>query len=354
MTFSNQIDWLKKDGPRWENLGIKLSGGLFSVCQANGADLSQKQAAYVTIPSTSNPGRQNVYRITANQTFADSSNGSPTISGNSFGVVAAAAGISYDQDMVFYLYAVENGAAASPETTVNFAIARLPNFTIAPVAAKLGKTGSAVASTQGSMFMLGNPTVADYASSSCICVGAFRMRSTANVASWAVQTLSKGSLTVPGPTGSTGPDGIGCFHETTKQVVPLGFFGAAANSYIANNGGTAPTFVLNTNASMSFYMLRTGYHHLYVSIGAPSGVGAGAVGANIYLPFEANDSIGTFSGVFINTGGTYLAQGGAAFGTNNTGLRLCGVAFPIFLLTNAAFNAGTSSQLGTTYQAELQ
>ena len=286
MTFSNAINWLRRDGPRWENLGISLDTGTFSICQANGSALSANDAGYVTIPSKAAPGRQIVYRITANQTFIDDS-GASTIIGNLFGLTT---GIAYAQDLPFYIYAVSNDAA----TAVSFMISRVPHRTIAPVSANIGKTGSAVADTQGSFFAFDNPTVTDYDGNPCVCIGAIRMRMSASD-DWTVQALSDG-------TSSSGAnlqaDGIGCFHEGTKFQVATGQFGAASGSFFTDNGGTAPAW---TSQSLSYQIDVTGKVR-YAMSGVTSSAGAGAVTATLVTPFVLIDTSGS-PGTFQYTNG---------------------------------------------------
>ena len=218
-----------------ENLGISYSASTFSVTGANSA-LASSNPAYVVLPSAGTVGQKVLYQITANQSFVDDS-GSSTIAGNTFGTTA---GTGWGNDMPFYIYAVSNASAGSPETAINFMIARIPNLTISPVAGKIGKTGSAVADSQGSMFAFGNPTVSDYASSPCLCIGSFRMqKTTAGTDDWTVSALATS-------------DGIGEFNTQTIFTYPTGQNGNATGSYASANGGTAPIW----NAQDSTYQIE--------------------------------------------------------------------------------------------------
>jgi len=253
--------------------------------QADGSDLSSTNPAFLTIPSRANPGRLVVYAVTANQTFIDST-GASTIIGNLFGLTT---GIAYNQDIPFFIYAVCNDA----ENAVSFMISRMPGSTISPPAAKIGKTGSAVASTQGSFFALDNPTVADYDNNPCVCLGAFRMRMNASN-DWAVQALSNGTFA----TGANkGADGIGCFHEQTKFIMATGQFGAATGSFFTNNGGTAPAFT-NQNAS---YFINQSRQVIVTTDMNTRTAGAGAVITQFALPFIVDSNFrGIASGNFLN------------------------------------------------------
>lgn len=338
MTFSNAIDWVRRDGPRWENLGITYSAGtgLFSITAADGTALSASNAGYVTIPSKASPGQQLVYRITANQTFTDD-NGTSTIIGNLFGLTT---GIAYTQDAPFFIYAVSNDAA----TAVNFMISRIPHVTVAPAAANIGKTGSAVADTQGSFFALGNPTVGDYDGNPCICIGAFRMRMSASD-DWTVQTLTNGST---GSEANVQADGIGCFHEGTKFFISAGQFGAATGSFFAANGGTAPIW---STQGGDYTISRSGVIEFHFAAATNSTAGVGAVQARLQLPYQTLSdfpvtviSLSGYLGVSSQSQAnrTYLCWDVT---TNGTGV-LTGV-------TNAIIGSAASLKTSATYIANV-
>lgn len=200
------------------NLGIGLSSGTFSMQGANGSALSASNPGYVQIPITP-AGTSKVFQVTANQTFIDD-NGASTINNNSFGTSSA----TWTNDTPFYIYAAADNTNANPI----FLIARIPHLTTTPAAGVIGKTGSAVATTQGSMFALGNPTVASYASRPCVCIGAFRMTKQSTT-DWTVSALSN-------------TDGIGNFLEGVLFTYVTGQMGNSAGKYFANQSSTAPTF----------------------------------------------------------------------------------------------------------------
>lgn len=317
MTFSNAIDWLRRDGPRWENLGITLSAGTFSVTQANGSALSTSDAAYVTIPDRANPGRQRVFRVIANQSFTDSS-GSNQIGNNLFGLTTA---VAYAADVPFYIYA----AADSTDANLTFFISRIPHRTICPLAASIAQSGNTNASTQGGFFALQAITAANFDSQPCICIGAFRMRYTGS--SWTVQTLTDGS--VASNQSNLQADGIGCFHEGTKFLMTTGQFGAATGSFFLNNGGTAPAW---SSQAQAFTIERNGSLQIVMSA-ATSTAGAGAVLATLALPFISLSQptygnavyTGAFGilwdGVGSNSSATIVATTGAAL-INSTNANL--------------------------------
>lgn len=210
------------------NIGYTYSAGtgLFSITAQDGSALSASNPGYVTIASKASPGTLVTVPVTANQTFIDD-NGASTIVGNLFGLTS---GRAYAQDIPFYVYAVLNDAG----NAISFMISRYPNTPTSPVSGKIGKTGSAVANSQGSFFALSNPTVTNFDVNPALRVGGFRMRmSAAN--DWTVQTLS----TV---------DGVGKFFQGYQFTLTTGQFGAAVGSFFKGSG---PTF---TNSSLVYWV----------------------------------------------------------------------------------------------------
>lgn len=322
-----------------QNLGITYSAGTFTVCSANGTALSAGNPGFVTMQSSVNPGRVKTYTITANQTFTDSA-GANSIAGNTFGV-SCVAGRSWDQDMPFYLYAVSNSSAGSPETAISFMICRLSGGTFTQGAATIGKTGSSIASTQYSFFALSTPTVADYANSAALCIGAFRMQSTANIASWTVQTLTNGFSSTPNQT-KTNADGIGQFHEGTKFWQPLGTMGNIAASIfgLAN----ACTFTAGS-LPVSYSLSSGGIVNIYATFSPNSG-GSGSNQARYNLPFTPVGGAAGAGGVINNGVAAMTIDGQIAFSTfYNTSSAAT--------LTNAAFTSGITHRFGSVYNARF-
>lgn len=332
MTFSNSINWLRRDGPRWENLGITLSAGTFSITAADGTALSATNAGYVTIPSKANPGQQIVYRITANQSFVDDA-GSSTIIGNLFGLTT---GIAYAQDLPFYIYAVSNDAA----TAVSFMISRVPHRTVAPLSTAIGKTGSAIADTQGSFFAFGDPTVTDYDGNPCVCIGAIRMRMSASD-DWTVQALSDGSTAAE---SNIQADGIGCFHEGTKFTLTTGQFGNASGKFFQDNGGTAPSWTTQVG---NFSINKAGFIHLEFA-GTTSTAGAGAVNATIGTPYININTSGT-TGTIQLGGGVGIAK---IVGANTQFDAYINASGSVVSVTNANINTATNVRLQLTYTVD--
>jgi hypothetical protein len=315
MTFSNAINWLRRDGPRWENLGITYSGGTFSVTQADSSSLSSVSPGFITVPDRANPGRQRVFKVSANQSFTDSA-GSNQIGNSLFGFTTA---IAFAQDVPFFIYF----AADNSDATGTFFISRVPHRSVCPVAGNIGQSGDTNASTQGSFFALQAVTAANFAGQPCVCIGAFRMQYTGS--SWTVQTLSDGSSS---SSTNKQADGIGCFHSGSKFSVATGQFGAASGSFFTNNGGTAPAW---SSQSFSYSIHQNGDCRFSIS-GATSSAGSGAVTATIALPIKTIDTAG-IPGTFNYTNGLGNYNLNA---TNNTLIHTAITSTPAFTtLTNA-------------------
>lgn len=241
----------------YSNLGISYSAGTFTVRGAS-ASLSSTNKAWICMPSKT-AGNNVLVEITANQDFIDDA-GASEIIGNLFGLTT---GVAVTVDIPFYLYAILNDS----ENAVAFACARIPNLNFSPAAVKLGKPGSAVADSQGSMFIFDDVTVADYESNPVICLGSFRMRMSASD-DWTVQSLV------------VSQDGIGLYQESINFVFPNGQFGSASSSFFRPNGGTAPT-----SANTPVYNIKRNGQFQSALLGIISGAGVGAVHLQYVIPF---------------------------------------------------------------------
>lgn len=242
------------------NLGITLSGGTFSITSSDGSGLSPTNKGIVRISKKSSPGTFFFIDITANQTFIDAA-GASTIIGNLFGLTTS---IAHTDVMPFFIYAVLNDA----EDDVAFMISRFPFTTTSPVAAKIGQSGSAIASTQGSFFSLKSITAANFEQNPCLRLGSFRMSMNASD-DWTVAPLGDS-------------DGIGKFQEGVRFGVTRGQFGAKANNYFIDNGGTAPALGVGSLAYfINFPDFSCGFS---LNISAN---GVGAVLATMKFPFNS-------------------------------------------------------------------
>lgn len=245
------------------DIGYVYSGGVFSIKDGDGNDLHALNKAYINIRSKTG-GLSKGITLTANQTFSDATSGASTIIGNLFGTTT---GIAWANACPFYVYAILDDT----ETTVCFAISRVPHLETSPAAAYLGKTGSAVASTCASMFLFGDPTVADYEGNPCIAIGSLTMTKSA-ADDW---TVSSTSL-LPGE-----------LNEPQYYTFPQNQVGAAAGTHFLDNGGTAPVFL---TAYYYYSPKKNGDVKVIINL-TQNGGGVGAVDALLSLPITWRKTI---------------------------------------------------------------
>lgn len=263
MTVHTGIDWRRRDPGHVENLGIEYSGSTFSIVSGSGSSLSgTRNTGFVSMPSASTPGVILPMRVTADETFIDDT-GASTIAGQLFGF---SSGNTMLSDVPFFIYACINDA----DSAVAFSISRTPAMDRVPVVGEIGKSGTTTATRSYSHFFLGNPTLADYAENPCMMIGSFRMQLSTAPGGWTVQPL-------------THVDGIGRFQERGRFELLPGVKGAAANSFFATNGGTAPIWV---NQFFGYTIFpHDALCEVYAQLSGAGTPGAGAVQANMMTPF---------------------------------------------------------------------
>ena len=244
------------------NLGLSYASHTLSLTGADQNALAAGNAAYITIPSKTY-GKMKVISITAPQSFVDAT-GTSQIAGNLFGTTT---GRAWGSACPFFLYACLDNT----EAVVTFGISRVPNLTAQPAAGNIGTPSSAVASTQGSMFLFSSVTVANYAGNPCVCIGSFRMTKSSGD-DWTVTTLSD-------------QDGIGRYQETAWMTFPTGQNGADSGAVCIANGGTSPIF---TTTSYIYKVEKDGTCRVDCYLTGDGGTdGSGAVVGRVALPFKA-------------------------------------------------------------------
>lgn len=266
----NQIPW-------FENLGLNYASSTFSILSSDGTNLSSTNYAKVTLPSNVNRGRLIKYTLTANQSFIDAT-GASTITGNLFGTGAA---VAWNQPMPFFIYC----AASSTDTGPTFFISRVPHRQTVPPAASIGQSGSAIADIENAFFALAAVTAANYAGSSCICLGSFQMASKSAGDAWTVQALDA-------------TDNLGFFKDQSFFNYPTGQRGAT--NYMQPNGGTAPSFT--TTQTYIYCVRRDGLSQIRVTQSNAAGgtTGAGGGAARLNLPFGSFDTTYQDTGYYVN------------------------------------------------------
>lgn len=253
--------WISNATGAFRNLGISYDGGtgVFTVSGDDGTALSSSNPAEVYFADDSTPGYLSRFNITANQSFTDDV-GTSDIAGNLLGM---STGIATSVDIPVFLYAATDG------TNITFGLSRVPNLRVAPAAASIGTPSSAVADTQGSLFLFDSVTVANYEANPVCLIGSFRMRMSASD-DWTVQTLDD-------------QDGCGRYNDTREFTVPTQHWGANSGTYTIPNGGTAAVFT----TSNYFYCIKSnGQVEVRMYLTGDGGTdGSGAVSAQFTLPF---------------------------------------------------------------------
>ena len=306
-------------------LSMSYSAGTFTIADYQGKALSGANLSYVTLQSQTS-GFSNTFPLSSNYTFTDAA-GTNDIGANLFGITS---GVAWGLDCPFYLYAVSN--SANNDVAIGFG--RIPHLTQSPAATKLAVAGTTIATTQGSLFLMKKggvtPTVANFASQPCVCIGTFRMRATSTPA-WTVQGLDFSK------------DGIGTFNESTTFFFPQGQHGASASTWLLANGGTAPTFSSSATTGYGYSPKRNGMCKCSPFMNGDGGTaGLGAVATQLALPLALDSSgSGSSYGCFTIISGA-VAQ--AATGVINSGAiiisNFLNVTNTNLALTNAAFLAG--------------
>jgi len=309
------------------NLGINYASPTFKLTSSSGTALSATNLAYVVIPSNVSNGYKVVLPVSADITFEDDS-GTSVLTGNLWGTTTL---VAWSNAMPFYLYAVADAADANP----TFMISRVPHLTITPVAGLIAKSGSAVASTEGSMFAIDSTvTVANYASMGCVRIGAFRMaKNDAANNDWTVQAM-------------TDSDGIGRTMEDVFFTFPGDQNGAVRGGLSSSVGGdTVPT---PNNSGLNYRIDASGQCRYVYSVDGYSIVGVGAGQIRFHLPMRIGYTNVNYSpsqgASHINTGaGTYSTLALRTTLTLSTYLNMLPTGAGVALLTPAYFTADLNS-----------
>ena len=257
-----------------ENLGLvyTVGTGVLKITSGDGTALSATNIAYVTLNTNANPGIIVRVPITADQDFIDD-NGASEIIDNLFGKTVADNWST--NDIPFYIYAV----LSDDDASIAFMISRNPSIDLSPVVGKIGAPDDAVADLQSSFFSFDNIDETLYDTNSCLLIGSFRMR-TGALDDWTVQALSEN-------------DGMGYFQEGKAFTMPQVIFGAATDTFLTDNSGTAPVFSTN---NYEYSIEKNGRVHLNIFLSGDGGTdGIGAVTTQVTIPYIASfvSSIGS-------------------------------------------------------------
>ena len=258
------MTWLPVNFGYVFNMSWSLSAGVLTVAGYDGTALSASNPAYALIKSNATSGQYALHKFTANQTLTVSD-----MTGNTLGTSASIAWSS--SGLPLYIGIMADSNDANPE----FVVTRIPHLHISPSSdSDIGDPSAANADTERSVFAFNDITEADYTAKNLVIIGGI-----------AVTKDNSEVYTIT--TASSAYSGVGDFLEDTTFGFPLSQNGAATGKYMANNGGTAPTFSIS---GYGYYISRYGkLRGEFRFSGDTATDGSGAVSAELALPLEMHN-----------------------------------------------------------------
>lgn len=260
------------------NLGLSLSAGVLTIVGSDGAALSSANPGWVTVPATT-AGLYVTLKVTSGGVIRDAASGSSDFTGYEFGITSTS---NWANDMPFFIYVVNRADSDldGVDGSSQFFISRSPSKARTRTATTdIGDTGAVPATdSQRACFIMNDVTIANYATLPSQVIGAFRMQYATATNDWTIQTLGIN-------------DGIGTTQlmKTFSNIytMPLAQNGAASGTHMKANGGTAPVFSTQT---ITYQLLENGTCRTDIFLTGDGGTdGAGAVTAQVSLPYSAND-----------------------------------------------------------------
>lgn len=242
----------------FQNFGVSLDTGVFTIAGADGTDLSSSNPAYITLNSNATFGETVLYTVTSNIEFDMSD-----MTGAKFG----ASGNAWSLAMPMYFGFI----ADDSDTNLQFCVSRSPFMLVAPTAGNIGAIdGPSLASKDYSIFLNGSGLNENlYNGNQVGFIGTFTSTKDASDI-WTAAALTK-------------KDGIGQFNCGRMFSYPTGQNGAAAGYYTrAVGAATDPNFA----TKVVNYMLNIdGTCTLKYQLENCNVAGAGAVVFNPTAPF---------------------------------------------------------------------
>jgi hypothetical protein len=274
------------------NIGVRLASGTFTVCGADGANLSASNPGYVVIGSQANPGRLVRLTLTANQSFNDDSfAGTSDIAGEEFGTKPA---VAWSNDRPFFLYAVNRDDTAG---NLLFGISPNPTMTASPSSTNLigYKLTPSVTPSDSSIWLFGSSlTTSNYTSRPVLRIGGIRMRKAVTTDDWTVQTLSTNDGIRP-----SNYEGINFLWSAGEALF------TAAGRYFASSG--SPSWATPASINAFYKIQMSGYIHLWFDTTAAGLCTNGSNGSTLEiglpmlaLPLVGFVSVAGFTGGAIN------------------------------------------------------
>lgn len=280
------------DPNKINNLRLVRSSTQYTITSADATALSGTNYGTISINSaTSGASNENNIvniDITADTTFNFHDDASPHIPNYGFGIDTT---IDWDEKMPFFIGVVNKDDTDVDGTDGNSAlfITRCPNMHETPLlAADIGDTGTAAPSNDAddTIVLLGTYTVADYTELPCRIIGCMLLEYNSTTPGWDCPT-----------TNNPGACGIGeIYLDNISSIfftLPAGQNDGGTDSYIQDNGGTAPVF---TTQTYEYRIHRNGDCTVRVFLNGDGGTdGAGSVQTRLVLPYtkDAHGIIGS-------------------------------------------------------------
>ncbi len=273
------IEYAGANVPGWtSNLDVDLTAGTFTIRGTNGERLRPNRPGSITMPSYTNPGRMVSLPVTANFSFNDDTHISSHLTNFGFGITEAN---DWQQDMPFPIYAINrndtpfNGADGNS----TLCIARNPCMTRTPVtSSRIGDT-AAIAGTddEHSILVMGSITEANYIARPCLLIGFLMMKWNTGTTDWTVSSFIAGSNV------GIGSQALNRLFAS-EWIFPISQNGAATNTWVHANGGTAP--IMGASTTEYRYTLRpSGIMDVSTFLNGDGGTdGIGAVTTRLSLP----------------------------------------------------------------------
>jgi hypothetical protein len=245
-------------GIYFDNLGITLSSGVITVKGGTGRDLSAANPSVIVLLDGSLSGEFTRYNVTSNQSFQDS-NGTSDIIGNTFGFTS---GTAVADSVPFFLYAVSNDSLNS----IKFMISRIPGQKTSPASGIIGMPSTANATDEKSFFSFEDITATQWDSNPCRMIGS--LLGTMNTSDdWAFTAVA-----------------MDYYMQNNDCLIPYGQFGSNSGSVSIPNGGTPPSFGIQSR----FYKIDPWNQIVtcgYRLSGDKGTDGSGTVSAQFIVPF---------------------------------------------------------------------
>jgi len=263
------------------NAGFRLSGGEFSIRQADQTVFTANEFAVVRMESAITPGKIVTLRLLTDRfKFRDDSNATSDIAGVEFGVTS---GIAWPDARPFYPYIVNSN---DTDAGLEGFISPDPTKTRSPATANIAfknsgsPTDMSTPSDIGCLMMTDANTTATHDDKPCIRIGGIRMVMAVTTDDWTVQTLDDSKK-----------DGIRLDpYEGITFLYPLNQMGAAASTHIQANAGTEPVWASDSSAGYEYRLSLNGDCYVNkstVNSGSPTN-GTGTQAISMTVPYAFN------------------------------------------------------------------